>query len=94
MADLISQDKCLFYKYPAHVLRDLRSLLSLKRKFKKIEHGFRVRIRNHLPAQYFPELDRYYEHSEPENLAKETLFARPQIPVLGHLEIIVNDCLQ
>jgi len=69
VADLISQGKCLFYEYPTHVLRDLRSLLSLKRKFKKIEHGFRVRIRNHLLAQYFPELDRYYGHSDSENLA-------------------------
>lgn len=43
--------------------------MSLKRKFKKIEHGFKVRIRNHLLAQYFPELDRYYSHSESENLA-------------------------
>jgi transposase len=69
VADLISQGKCLFYEHPALVLRDLRSLLSLKKKFKKIEHGFRVRIRNHLLAQYFPELDRYYGHSESENLA-------------------------
>jgi len=69
VANLISQGKCLFYEYPAHVLRDLRGLLSLKKKFKKIEHGFRVRIRNHLLAQYFPDLDRYYGHSESENLA-------------------------
>ena len=69
VADLISQGKCLFYEYPTHVLRDLRGLLSLKKKFKKIEHGFRVRIRNHLLAQFFPELDRYYGHSESENLA-------------------------
>jgi transposase len=41
-------------------LRELRGLLSLKRRLKKQEHGLRVRIRNHLIAQYFPELDRYY----------------------------------
>ena len=68
VADLISQGKCLFYDYPGSNLRDIRNLLSLKRKFKKLEHSFRVRIRNHLLAQYLPELDSYYGHSEPENL--------------------------
>ena len=29
----------------------------------------RVRIRNHLVAQYFPELDRVWGHSESESLA-------------------------
>jgi transposase len=59
VGDLISQGKCQFYEYPWMGLRDLRSLLSLKKKLKKQEHGYRVRIRNHLVAQYFPELDRY-----------------------------------
>ena len=35
IADLISQGKCQFYEYPGMELRDLRSLLSLKRKLKK-----------------------------------------------------------
>ena len=39
-------------------VRDLRGLLSLKRKLKKLEHSLKMRIRNHLVAQYFPELDR------------------------------------
>lgn len=69
VADLVSQGKCLFYEYPEMALRDLRNLLSLKRRFKKQEHGHRVRIRNHLVAQYFPELDRYYEQSEKVGLA-------------------------
>jgi transposase len=68
VADLISQGKCLFYEYPPMELRELRSLLSLKRRLKKLEHGAKVRIRNHLLAQYFPELDRYYEQSEPDGL--------------------------
>jgi transposase len=50
-------------------LQDLRNLLSLKRRFKRVEHGYRVRIRNHLLAKYFPELDRYYEQSESTALA-------------------------
>jgi transposase len=69
VADLISQGKCLFYEYPSMALRELRSLLSLKRRLKKQEHGLRVRIRNHLLAQYFPEMDRYFARSGSEGLA-------------------------
>ena len=69
VADLVSQGKCLFYEFPVGVLQDLRNLLSLKRRFKRVEHGYRVRIRNHLLAKYFPELDRYYEQSESTGLA-------------------------
>ena len=69
VADLISQGKCLFFEYPPMALRELRSLLSLKRRLKKGEHGLRVRIRNHLLAQYFPEMDRYFARSGSEGLA-------------------------
>jgi len=69
VADLVSQGKCLFYEFPIGVLQDLRNLLSLKRRFKRQEHGYRVRIRNHLVAKYFPELDRYYKQSESTSLA-------------------------
>jgi transposase len=69
VADLISQGKCLYYEYPELKLRELRSLLSLKRRLKRQEHGLRVRIRNHLIAQYFPEFDRYFGRSESESLA-------------------------
>ena len=69
VADLVSQGKCLFYEFPVGVLQDLRNLLSLKRRLKRMEHGHRVRIRNHLVAKYFPELDRYYEQSESTGLA-------------------------
>jgi transposase len=69
VADLISQGKCLFYEYPSMALRELRSLLSLKRRLKKQEHGLRVRIRNHLLAAYFPEFDRYYRQSDSQGLA-------------------------
>ncbi|PJA80127.1 MAG: IS110 family transposase [Nitrospirae bacterium CG_4_9_14_3_um_filter_41_27] len=57
VADLISQGKCLFYEHPRHEVRDLRNLLSFQRKLKKLEHSTRMRIRNHLVAQYFPEMD-------------------------------------
>lgn len=64
VADLISQGKCLYYDYPVGAVRDVRNLLSLKRRLKKQEHGYQARIRNHLLAQYFPELDRYYGKAE------------------------------
>jgi len=69
IGDLISQGKFLFYEYPSMPLRDLRNLLSLKKRLKKQEHGQKVRIRNHLLAQYFPELDRYYKNWGKEGLA-------------------------
>ena len=69
VADLISQGKCLYYDYPSMPIRDLRNLLSLKRRLKKQEHGTRVRIRNHLLAQYFPEFDRYFGKGVSEGLA-------------------------
>jgi len=59
VADLISQGKCLYYDYAQDSIRELRSLLSLKRKMKKVEHSTRMRIRNHLVPQFFPELDPY-----------------------------------
>ncbi len=69
VADLISQGKCLYYEYPSVELRDLRNLLSLQRKLKKVEHGLRMRIRNHLVAQYFPELDKCCNWGAHEGLA-------------------------
>ena len=69
IADLISQGKILFCEYPPEPLRDLRNLLSLKRRLKKQEHSQKVRIRNHLIAQYFPELDKLYRDLSQEALA-------------------------
>jgi len=69
VADLISQGKCLYYDYASMPLRDLRNLLSVKRRLKKQEHGTKVRIRNHLLAQYFPEFDRYFGKGCSESLA-------------------------
>ena len=69
IADLISQSKCQYYDYPSVKMRDLRNLLSLKRMLKKQEHRMRVRIRNHLIAQYFPEFDRHFAKRCSESLA-------------------------
>ena len=73
VADLITQGKCLFYEFPSSSLRELRSLLSLQRRLKKQEQGCRVRIRNHLIAQYFPELDPYYGCGEGPAIVRWTL---------------------
>jgi transposase len=70
IGDLISQGECLFYEYPIMRIRDLRALLALKRKLKKQEHSYRVRIRNQLIAQYFPELDRYNRWPETEAIVR------------------------
>ncbi|MGD0662376.1 MAG: IS110 family transposase, partial [Syntrophorhabdales bacterium] len=64
VADLITQGKCLFYDLPSPDIRELRDLLSLQRRLKKSEQGYRVRIRNHLIAPYFPEMDSYFSYSE------------------------------
>lgn len=69
VADLISQGKGLYYEYPSPELRGLRGLLSLKKRLKKQEQSYRVRIRNQLIAQYFPEMDRYYERLGAEGLS-------------------------
>ena len=69
VADLVSRAKCLYYDYPSTRINDLRQCLSLRRRLKKEEHSLRMRIRNHLLAQYFPELDGFYRACESEALA-------------------------
>ena len=70
VADLVAQGKCLFYEFPLPDIRSLRNLLSLKRRLKKQEQGYRVRIRNHLIAQYFPEMDSYFSYGEGPSVVK------------------------
>jgi len=69
VADLIAQGKFLYYENPGIEVRELRGLLSLKRKLKKQAQGLQLRIRNNVLAQYFPEMDRYYATGEKDNLA-------------------------
>jgi transposase len=69
IADLVSRRRCLYYDSPSLGIIELRSLLSLRRRLKREEHGLRMRIRNNLLAQYFPELDRFYSACESESLA-------------------------
>jgi len=69
IADLISQGRCLYYEYPSQGIRNLRDLLSLRRRFKKEECRLMLRIRNSLVTRYFPEFDRFFKSNEEESLA-------------------------
>jgi len=70
IADLITQGKCLFYECASRDLKELRGLVSLKRRLKKSEQAYQTRIRNHLIAQYFPEMDASFGYSEGPALVK------------------------
>ena len=78
VADLVSRGKCLYYDYPSANINQLRQLLSLRRRLKKEEHSLRMRVRNNLLAQYFPELDRFYSACETESLAIVRWFLDPE----------------
>jgi transposase len=69
VADLVAQGKCLYYDLPNEVLKDVRTLLGVRRRLKRQLHSARMRIRNNLVAQYFPELDTFWNKAEQENLA-------------------------
>jgi len=58
IADLVGQGRCQFYDLAENDVLELRSLITYRTKLKKQEHGLRMRIRNNLLAQYFPELDK------------------------------------
>jgi transposase len=77
VADLVSRGKCLYYDYPSANISQLRELLSLRRRLKKEEHSLRMRIRNHLLAEYFPELDCFFSACETESLAIVRWFLDP-----------------
>lgn len=69
VADLVSRGKCLYFDWPSEKFINIRGLLSLRRNLKREEHRLKMRIRNTLLAQYFPELDKYYSDCESESLA-------------------------
>jgi transposase len=69
VADLVSRGKCHFYDFPDIDLRDIRNLLSLRKRLKRQEHRLMSRIRNNLVAQYFPELDHAWYTCRQENLS-------------------------
>lgn len=69
VADLVGQGRCLYYDIPAEGLRELRSLIAFRSRLKKEEHALRMRLRNNIFAQYFPELDKLHIHpGQPDDL--------------------------
>ncbi len=62
VADLVGQGRCLYYDMPAESLRELRSLIAFRSRLKKGEHALRMRLRNNVFAQFFPELDKLQIH--------------------------------
>jgi len=60
VADLVGQARCRFADAPGPQLLELRHLVGARVRHKKQEHALRMRIRNHVVAQFFPELDRAY----------------------------------
>ncbi|PQP32946.1 IS110 family transposase, partial [Desulfobacteraceae bacterium SEEP-SAG10] len=77
IADLASRGRCLYYDCPSSSIIEIRSLLSLRRRLKREEHGLRMRIRNNLLAQYFPEFDMSYSACESESLSIIRYFLDP-----------------
>ncbi|MGD9412208.1 MAG: IS110 family transposase [Desulfobacterales bacterium] len=78
VADLVSRGRCHFYDLPDLQLRDIRNLLSLRKRLKKQQHRLITRIRNNLVAQYFPELDSAWYGCQQENLAIVRFCLSPQ----------------
>ncbi|MGD9120279.1 MAG: IS110 family transposase [Desulfobacterales bacterium] len=78
VADLVSRGRCHFYDLPDMQLRDIRNLLSLRKRLKKQQHRLITRIRNNLVAQYFPELDSVWYGCQQENLAIVRFCLSPQ----------------
>lgn len=69
VADLVGQSRCLYFDLPQENLRELRSLIAFRSRLKKEEHALRMRLRNNLFAQFFPELDQLYERGgQPDDL--------------------------
>lgn len=67
VADLVGQGRCLFADFPEEDLRELRTLVRVRARLKKQEHGLRMRVRNNLVAQYFPELAAAYAQGSGAN---------------------------
>jgi len=68
LADLIGAGKCQFYDNPQQPILDLRELLSLRHRYRKLETGLKVRLRNNLLALHFPELDSRFLASQQDCL--------------------------
>jgi transposase len=65
VSDLVGQGRCLYYDLPEGDLRELRSLLAFRTRLARQEHSVRMRLTEHLLAQYFPELEPIIGSGEP-----------------------------
>lgn len=61
VADLVSQGRFLYYDRAEDPIRELTTLIRRRMWLRKQIHRIRMRIRNHLVAQYFPELDEHFQ---------------------------------
>ncbi len=69
VADLVGQGRCLYYDIPQESLQELRNLIGFRSRLKKEEHALRMRLRNNILAQYFPELDNIaFNSGEPTDM--------------------------
>lgn len=73
VADLVGQGRCLFVDNPETGLRELRSLVRARARLRKQEHAARMRIRNNLIAQYFPELEAAYSQGGNDHVVLEVV---------------------
>ncbi|MFH1548190.1 MAG: IS110 family transposase [Candidatus Omnitrophota bacterium] len=68
VADLLIQGKILFYDLdPQPEFNQLKQLITLRKKLQKRYCSIKVKIRNNILAQFFPEIDSFYkniDHSE------------------------------
>lgn len=78
IADLMAQGKCQYYDCPDERILNLRNLLSLRKRFKKIEQRTLLSIRNSLISKYFPEFDSYAGVLNGTNLAIVEHFLNPK----------------
>jgi transposase len=60
IADLVSQGRFLYYDCHYDAARELTELIRRRSWLRTQVHRTRMRIRNHLVAQYFPELDEHF----------------------------------
>jgi hypothetical protein len=87
VADLISQGECLYYEYPDTKVRDIRNLLSLKRRLKKEEHGLRVRSSLRFIsgcAHRFPQQQGFHDVLHQEGVCPPNGLKRELIDSLGN----------
>lgn len=93
IADLVGQGRCQFYDLPTGPLRELRSLLAYRAKLKKQEHALRMRLRNTLLAQYFPEMERHMPQGRQDDLVMNIIaqgFSPPRITDIPFEEFLLQ----